>query len=86
LAEYDWYIRFADEDRLTFDVHSCKSILLRDLLHRVGHPDPTAGVICQSNLNTLMLFSLPESGDKFVQRMQEEFSWKERPKLPGSSS
>ncbi len=84
LSDYDWYIRFASEDRLNFNVHSRQSIQLSEILKRVGHPNPIGGMICRSDLNTLMKFSLPEPAEKFEHYIQEEFHWEKRPNLRGS--
>lgn len=81
LSDYDWYTRFKGEDCLKFDVHSRQSIQLSELLKKIGHPNPTDGVIRKTDLNDLMLFSLPEASEKFAHRLQEEFQWEERPKL-----
>lgn len=86
LADYDWYVRFADEQRLTFDVHSQKSIQLGEILRKVGHPEPDEGVVHKQDLEVLRLFALPESCDNFSRRMQQEFDWRERPQLTGYSS
>lgn len=81
LADYDWYVRFANKNRIDFDVHSCQSILLSEILKKVGHLSPTDVVIYKHELNSLMLFALPEAATKFEDYLQKEFQWEQRPKL-----
>lgn len=81
LADYDWYVRFANEDRLNFSVHSRPTIQLSEILKKIGHPHPIDGAILKADLNTLMLFALPESTQQFETYIQQEFQWQERPQL-----
>jgi hypothetical protein len=85
LPEYDWYIRFAGKDKLTFDVHSCKEIKLSKILEKIGHPIPKEGAIRKTDLGALMLFSLPETAERFEHFIQEEFCWIKRPRICRSS-
>ncbi|BAS60400.1 hypothetical protein NIES2135_64010 (plasmid) [Leptolyngbya boryana NIES-2135] len=84
LADYDWYIRFANEDRLNFDIHSRQTIQLSEILKKIGHPTPVEGAIRKCDLNALMLFALPEAAQKFEDYVQDEFKWAERLQLAGS--
>lgn len=81
ISDYDWYVRFANEDRSNFSVHSRPAIQLSEVLKRIGHPRPTEGVICKDDLNALMLFALPESTQQFENYIQQQFQWQERPQL-----
>ncbi|MBD2414216.1 hypothetical protein FACHB389_21365 [Nostoc calcicola FACHB-389] len=81
LADYDWYIRFANQDRLTFNVHSCPSIKLSNILWKIGHPEPKTGGIEKTTLNTLMSFALPERVNKISHIIQAEFKLETSPKL-----
>lgn len=81
LSDYDWYVRFANADRLNFSVHSRQSVQLSEVLKKLGHPKPTEGVIRKDNLNALMLFALPEFTQKFEEYIQREFQWQDRPQL-----
>jgi hypothetical protein len=81
LADYDWYIRFANQDRLTFNVHSHPSIKLSDILRNIGHPEPKTGGIGKTTLNTLMSFALPERVNKVSHLIQAEFKLETSPKL-----
>ena len=83
LADYDWYIRFANQDRSTFNVHSCPSIKVSDILQKIGHPVPQTGGIRKTELNTLMNFSLPDKIDKISHIIQSEFELDTSPKLLG---
>ncbi|GAA6616049.1 hypothetical protein [Scytonema sp. NUACC26] len=84
LADYDWYIRFANQDRATFNVHSCPSIKLSRILDKIGHPEPGTGGIRKTELNALMKFSLPEKLHKISHLIQSEFELDTVPKLLGS--
>ncbi|MGG6270833.1 hypothetical protein ACQ4M3_40515 [Leptolyngbya sp. AN03gr2] len=84
LADYDWYVRFAKKDRLNFDVHSCSSVKLSEILKKLGHPSPSGGVIRRSDRNTLLLFALPDSTGEFEDYIQREFQWQNRPRLRNS--
>ncbi|MHC5909398.1 MAG: hypothetical protein ACYTXE_00005, partial [Nostoc sp.] len=81
MADYDWYIRFANQDRLTFNVHSHPSIKLSDILRNIGHPEPQTGGIRKTTLNTLMTFALPERVNKISHLIQTEFKLDTSPKL-----
>ncbi|MCC5658154.1 hypothetical protein LC608_14370 [Nostoc sp. XA010] len=83
LVDYDWYIGFADEDRHNFSVHSRPTIPLGDILQKIGHPDPQNGQIRKTDLNALMLFALPEKGNKISHLIQTEFTLEASPKLLG---
>ncbi|NEU79649.1 hypothetical protein [Nostoc sp. UIC 10630] len=83
IADYDWYIRFANQDRLTFKVHSRPSIKLSDILRSIGHPEPQSGGIAKTTLNTLMAFALPETMKNISQLIQNEFELENFPKLSG---
>jgi hypothetical protein len=81
MADYDWYIGFANKDRLTFNVHSRPSIKLSDILRNIGHPEPQTGGIGKTTLNTLMSFALPERANKISHIIQAEFKLETSPKL-----
>ncbi len=81
--DYDWYIRFANQDRSTFSVHSCPSIKLSEILQKIGHPVPQTGEIRKTELNTLMNFSLPDKSNKISDIIQSEFELETSPKLLG---
>ncbi|MHC5595507.1 MAG: hypothetical protein ACYTXC_06010 [Nostoc sp.] len=83
LADYDWYTRFANEDKLTFSVHSRPSIKLSDILRKIGHPEPQTGGIGKTTLNTLMTFALPEQINNISHLIQSEFGLETSPKLLG---
>ncbi|MBD2527008.1 hypothetical protein [Nostoc sp. FACHB-133] len=83
MADYDWYIRFANQDRLTFKVHSRPSIKLSDILRNIGHPEPQSGGIAKTTLNTLMAFALPETINNISQLIKNEFELENFPKLSG---
>ncbi len=55
IADYDWYIGFSGKDRLTFSVHSCPSIPLKDILATIGHPAPTTVAIEKTAINKLSI-------------------------------
>ena len=52
MADYDWYINFANKDSMTFNVHSCPSIKLSDILRKIGYPEPQTSYIRTSSLQT----------------------------------
>ncbi|BDI17791.1 hypothetical protein ANSO36C_35930 [Nostoc cf. commune SO-36] len=81
MADYDWYISFANQDRLTFNVHSRPSIKLYNILCKIGHPEPKTGGIGKTTLNTLMSFALPERVNKISHLIQAEFKLDTSPKL-----
>ncbi|MBH8564355.1 hypothetical protein I8748_19555 [Nostoc sp. CENA67] len=83
LADYDWYVRFEGENRLTFNVHSRPSIKLSAILNKIGHREPEKGVIGKTALNTLMLFALPEKINTISHIIQTEFDLETSPKLLG---
>lgn len=83
LQDYDWYIRFAGEDRLTFSVHSRPSILLSEILRKIGHPNPQNIKIGKTALNTLMDFALPEKSNHISHLIQAEFELKASPLILG---
>ncbi|MHC0064962.1 hypothetical protein ACWATR_19015 [Nostoc sp. UIC 10890] len=83
MADYDWYIGFANQDRLTFNVHSHPSIKLSHILQRIGHPEPQTGGIGKTKLNTLMAFALPETINNISQLIKKEFELESFPKLRG---
>ncbi|MGI8499715.1 MAG: hypothetical protein ACR2LR_01040 [Hassallia sp.] len=83
LEDYDWYIRFACEDRLTFSVHSRPAIQLCEILQKMGHPNPQSAEIGKNALNTLMLFALPERSYEISHLIQAEFGLENYPKLIG---
>ncbi|MBD0262159.1 MAG: hypothetical protein ICV85_10135 [Tolypothrix sp. T3-bin4] len=82
-AHYDWYIRFANEDRLSFNVHSRPSIKLSEILRKIGHPEPDNGAIEKDSLKTLRYFALPEKSNKISHLIQAEFGLEACPKLIG---
>ncbi len=83
LEDYDWYIRFACEDRLTFSVHSRPAIQLCEILGKIGHPNCQNVEIAKNALNSLMLFALPEKSNKISHLIQAEFGLETCPKLIG---
>ncbi len=83
MADYHWYIGFANQDILTFNVHSRPSIKLSDILRNIGHPEPQTGGIGKTTLNTLMVFALPEKMKNISQLIQNEFELENFPKLRG---
>jgi hypothetical protein len=84
MDDYDWYIRFAGEDRLTFNIHSSRSaIQLCEILHKVGHPNPQNGVIEKKSLNALMNFALPKASKKISYLIKNEFVLEKSPQILG---
>ncbi|PAX53487.1 hypothetical protein [Brunnivagina elsteri] len=84
IDDYDWYIRFIGEDRLTFNIHSSRSaILLSEILHKLGHPNPQDGMIEKKSINLLMNFALPEASKKISHLIKNEFSLDKYPQLMG---
>jgi uncharacterized protein YoxC len=83
MADYDWYINFANENRAEFNVHSRPSIKLSAILHKIGHPEPQSGGIEKSKLNSLMMFALPEKVNKITHIIQTELELETSPKLLG---
>jgi hypothetical protein len=83
MADYDWYIGFANQDRLTFDVHSHPSVKLSHILRKIGHPEPQTGGIGKTKLNTLMAFALPETINNISHLIKKEFELESFPKLRG---
>jgi|GEM_PF-4852907 len=83
LADYDWYIRFANQDISTFNIHSCPSIKFSDILQKIGHPVPQTGGIIKTELNTLMNFCLPAKIHEISHIIQSEFELETSPKLLG---
>lgn len=81
MADYDWYIRFANQDRSTFNIRSRSSIKLSDILRNIGHPEPQTGGIGKTTLNTLMSFALPKRVNKISHIIQAEFKLETSPKL-----
>ncbi|OKH53902.1 hypothetical protein NIES2101_09135 [Calothrix sp. HK-06] len=83
LQDYDWYIRFAGEDRLSFSVHSRPSILLSEILLKIGHPNPQNVKIGKNVINTLMDFALPEKNNYISHLIQSEFALETSPLIFG---
>jgi len=81
LADYDWYVRFANENRSSFNVHSRQSIVLTEILQKIGHPRPNNAVIRKQDLDTLKLFALPDARSKSANLIQSEFQWEQSPQL-----
>ncbi|BAZ42690.1 hypothetical protein NIES4101_86590 [Calothrix sp. NIES-4101] len=82
IDDYDWYIRFAGEDRLTFNIHSSRSaISLSEILHKLGHPNPQNGVIEKKSINLLMNFALPEASKNISYLIKNEFSLDKSPQF-----
>ncbi len=81
LTDYDWYIGFSGKDRLTFSVHSCPSIPLKDILETIGHPAPTTIAIEKTAINKLMSFALPNVKEEVSQLIQSEFQLDKTPLL-----
>ncbi|MBW4505693.1 MAG: hypothetical protein KME64_04175 [Scytonematopsis contorta HA4267-MV1] len=84
LADYEWYISFAGEDRLTFKVHSRSAFYIHDILRKMGYPipsEPSKTKIAKSSLQTLMKFALPEINYKVSNLIQSEFGIDVLPKL-----
>lgn len=83
LEDYDWYIRFACEDRLNFDVHSRPKIKLSEILQKIGHPNYSNAQIEATALYSLMSFAVPEKSNRFSHLIQTEFNLETLPKLLG---
>lgn len=81
LMDYDWYIGFSGKDRLTFSVHSCPSIPLKDILETIGHPAPMSIAIEKTAINKLMSFALSHVRSEVSQLIQSEFSLDKTPLL-----
>ncbi len=83
MADYDWYINFANKDSMTFNVHSCASIKLSDILRKIGYPEPQTSYIRTSSLQTCKAFALPETINNISQLIKNEFELENFPKLSG---
>ncbi|MFN6539487.1 MAG: hypothetical protein RM021_024470 [Nostoc sp. EkiNYC01] len=85
MADYDWYISFANEDKATFNIHSCAFIKLSDILRKIGYPDPLpqTNFFRKSSINTLKVFALPKKMKNISHLIKHEFELESFPKLRG---